>query len=164
MTAPLLVRIKLLHPRATLPSYATTGAACFDLKALIDTVDGKLGDAIMIPPGQARTVSTGLAFELPQGHVLLINSRSGHGFKHGVRLANSQGILDEDYRGEAMVRLHNDGSENFVVPPRRSHRSSDGVGSAGRATGPRGRALRNHARSGRVRLDRKLSRLEAGGA
>lgn len=115
MTAPLPVRVKLLHPKATLPSYATTGAACFDLHAVVDSADGQ----IVVLAGNAATINTGLAFELPHGHVLLINSRSGHGFKNSVRLGNSQGVLDADYRGEAMVRLHNDGAADFVVKCRR---------------------------------------------
>lgn len=111
MTAALPVRVKLLHPKATLPSYATTGAACFDLHAVVDSTDGP----IIVPADKAATINTGLAFELPHGYVLLINSRSGHGFKNSVRLGNSQGVLDADYRGKAMVRLHNDGATDFVV-------------------------------------------------
>ena len=81
MTAPLPIRVKLLHPKATLPSYATTGAACFDLHAVVESAEGQ----IVVPPGMAPsrstrasrhgsvTINTGLAFELPHGHVLLIN-------------------------------------------------------------------------------------------
>ncbi len=61
------------------------------------------------------TFRTGLAFEVPHGHVLKVFSRSGHGFKYGVRLANGTGIIDSDYRGELMVCLKNDGPEPMVV-------------------------------------------------
>ena len=40
---------------------------------------------------------------------MLVFSRSGHGFKAGVRLANSVGVIDSDYRGEVMVKLTSDG-------------------------------------------------------
>lgn len=91
-----------------MPEYQTAGSACFDLASV---------DEAFVPPGRAVTVSTGLAFEIPEGHVMLIYSRSGHGFKHGLRLGNCTGVIDSDYRGEVRVRLHNDGSAAFEVMP-----------------------------------------------
>ncbi|MDT2278141.1 hypothetical protein [Paenibacillus larvae] len=41
-----------------MPQYATAGAAGFDLVAVEDR---------LIQPGETKTVSTGLAFELPEG-------------------------------------------------------------------------------------------------
>jgi len=93
------IKIKKLHPDAILPTYATEGAACFDLHALHDAS----------PDGHGVTlVRTGLSFEVPPGHVMRIYSRSGHGFKHGVRLSNCVGVIDSDYRGEVMVSLTHD--------------------------------------------------------
>lgn len=100
-----------LHPNAKIPTYATDGSACFDLYAILDN-DVK-ADAIL--PGCPYAVRTGLAFEVPPGHVLQIYSRSGHGFKHGVRLANGTGIVDADYRGEVLVCLHNDNPDDAFV-------------------------------------------------
>lgn len=102
------LRIQKLHPDASLPSYATDGAACFDLHT-IEQAD--------VPPHQAATFRTGLAVEVPPGHVLMVFSRSGHGFKHGLRLANAVGIIDSDYRGELMVRIHNDSRIPFGFEP-----------------------------------------------
>jgi dUTP pyrophosphatase len=48
---------------------------------------------------------TGLAVEVPTGMVLMVYSRSGHGFNHLIRLANSVGVIDSDYRGTIKVRL-----------------------------------------------------------
>lgn len=93
------LKVKRLHPAAVLPRYATDGAACFDLVA----IEGRT-----IGPERAGSIRTGLAFEVPPGHALMIYSRSGHGFKHGVRLANCVGVIDSDYRGEVMVALRND--------------------------------------------------------
>lgn len=99
------VKVKKLHPDAIMPKYATDGSACFDLHCYAPgTTPLKLGgnyDQI----AQAATFFTGLAFEVPPGHVMLVFSRSGHGFKHGVRLVNSVGVIDSDYRGELAVRL-----------------------------------------------------------
>jgi dUTP pyrophosphatase len=95
------VKVKKLDPAAILPGYATVGAACFDLHALIE------GDAEHLV-GSTLTVRTGLAFEIPQGWGMFIFSRSGHGFKNDVRLANCVGVIDSDYRGEVSVKLTSD--------------------------------------------------------
>lgn len=100
------LKIKTLHPEASPPTYATLGAACFDIAAV---------ENARIPVGDAVSVPTGLAFEIPDGHVMHVFSRSGHGFKHGVRLVNSVGVIDSDYRGELFVGLHNDGAEPFII-------------------------------------------------
>lgn len=105
------LKICKLHPNAITPTYGSEGAACFDLHAILDN-DVK-ADAIL--PGCSFVVRTGLAFEVPPGHVLQIFSRSGHGFKHGVRLANGTGIVDADYRGEVLVCLHNDNPDDAFV-------------------------------------------------
>lgn len=101
---------KKLHPQATTPTYAHNGDACFDLYAV-----GDMEKPIDIRPGVAVSIPTGIAFEVPTGHVMLIFSRSGHGFKNGVRLANCVGVIDAGYRGEVAVSLHNDGRARFKV-------------------------------------------------
>ena len=97
------LKICKLHPDAIVPKYQTEGAACFDIHAI---------DCVQTPifPGRSELFSTGLAFEVPEDHVLMVYSRSGHGFKNGVRLANCVGVIDSDYRGELMVRLTHDAS------------------------------------------------------
>lgn len=86
------------------PRYATPEAACFDLFAYSYSFevfdDGEESGAILC--------RTGLIFDLSPGTTLLIYSRSGHGFKYGLRLANCVGVIDSDYRGEVMVKLHHD--------------------------------------------------------
>lgn len=89
------------------PVYATEGAACFDLQS-----NEKF---VQIRPGESAAVGTGTYVEVPDGHVMLVFSRSGHGFKHGVRLSNCVGVIDSDYRGEIKVKLHNDGLVPFEV-------------------------------------------------
>jgi dUTP pyrophosphatase len=103
------IKIKKLHPNAVTPAYATDGAACFDLVAA--TVAGNQHMGANVWNGYPVTCGTGLAFEIPAGHAMLIFSRSGHGFKSGVRLANCIGILDSDFRGEAMVKLTSDAND-----------------------------------------------------
>lgn len=95
----LRVKVKLLNDKAVIPTYATDGSGCFDIYAC--------EDAEVIAEGQ-HIFSTGLSFAIPEGHVMLVFSRSGHGFKHNVRLANCVGVIDSDYRGELLVKLTND--------------------------------------------------------
>lgn len=110
------LRVKRLHELATLPRYQSAGAACFDLHAVItDAEQSPPGSGITIPPGGAHTFKIGLVFEVPTGWVMKVYSRSGHGFKHGIRLANGTGIIDSDFRGEMLVRLRNDGALPFTV-------------------------------------------------
>lgn len=100
------LKIKKLHPDAIIPKYATPGSACFDLHAI---------EGGIIEPGCSIIVRTGLAFEIDKVWRMDIYSRSGHGFKNGVRLSNSVGKIDSDYRNEVMVSLQNDGLENFYI-------------------------------------------------
>ena len=90
------VKVKRLYDSAALPTYATDGSGCFDIYTMLN------GDTDYNEP---HTYSTGLAFEIPEDHVMLIFSRSGHGFKNDVRLSNCVGVIDSDYRGELKVKL-----------------------------------------------------------
>lgn len=87
------LRILKLHPAASLPKFATDGAACFDLQTI---ESGEVG-----PCGGTFQFRTGLAFEVPADHVMLIFSRSGHGFKNSLSLVNCVGLVDSDYRVSA---------------------------------------------------------------
>ncbi len=108
------LNVKKLHTEATIPRYSTAGSACFDIHALIEgDIHGE--DALVLRPDGQVIIHTGLAFQIPEGHVMLVYSRSGHGFKNGVRLSNATGVIDSDYRGELHVALHNDGRARFTV-------------------------------------------------
>lgn len=94
------MKIKKLHKDAILPRYATDGASAFDLFAYEDVEWALKEDTTW-----EALIRTGWAFEIPHETGLFILSRSGHGFKNNTGLANSVGLLDYDYRGEAMVKL-----------------------------------------------------------
>lgn len=100
------IKVKKLHHDAKIPQYASPGAACFDLHALTNPEHPS-----MVNPGTPATFRTGLSVEIPAGCAMFIFSRSGHGFKNDVRLANCVGIIDSDYRGEIQVKLTNDNSD-----------------------------------------------------
>lgn len=80
-----------IHPNAEIPKYHTPGSAGFDLAIVEDTV---------IPPGEAVLAHTGLIVAAPRGHMLLVAPRSSTFKRYGLKLANSIGIVDEDYCGD----------------------------------------------------------------
>lgn len=95
------LKMKRLHERAIVPARATPGSAAFDLFST--------GETEHLGAGRYR-LSTGWAFEVPEGHVMLLFSRSGHGAA-GIRLSNCVGVVDSDYRGEVGVMLTNDDAQ-----------------------------------------------------
>jgi dUTP pyrophosphatase len=92
------VKIRKLHEDARIPQYATEGSAGFDLVACED---------VIIAPGETKLVRTGLAFEIPSGYELQIRPRSGISLKTKLRVANSPGTVDADFRGEVAVIIDN---------------------------------------------------------
>ena len=106
----MIVKIKQINPNAKIPTYGSEGAACFDFYACIDK-------PVTINPKSSVNLPTGLQFEIPEGYVMLMYSRSGHGFKNNLRFVNSVGVIDSDYRGEVRIGLFNDGITPYVVKP-----------------------------------------------
>ncbi len=100
------INIKKLHENARMPTYSHPGDGCFDLTAT--TVGGFHAAGLPIDRDNPLVCGTGLAFSVPAGHVMLVFSRSGMGFKQGVRLSNSVAIIDHGYSGEVMVKLASD--------------------------------------------------------
>ncbi len=100
------IRIKKLHPDAILPSYAH-GAdedAGQDLRAL---------ERIVLTPGTAQAVPTGVAIELPPGHEAQVRPRSGLALKHSITV--NFGTIDPGYRGEIRVIMFNLGTVDYIV-------------------------------------------------
>lgn len=106
------VKVKKMFDDVQLPEYATEGSACFDIKAYSKSkMTGRDHIFGLDETHKSYVVGTGLQFEVPDGHVMLVFSRSGHGFNHDVRLANCVGVIDSDYRGEVKVKLTKDSPE-----------------------------------------------------
>jgi dUTP pyrophosphatase len=100
------IKIKKLVPEAVMPEYATPGAAGMDLTAVtIEEAD----DVV--------TYGTGLAMEIPEGHVGLIFPRSSN-YKYDCVLANSVGVIDSDYRGEIKFKFFKIGENVYKVGDR----------------------------------------------
>jgi len=105
------LQVFLLKPGlASLPAYATDGAAGLDLAAALDA-------PLVIRSGAWEAVPTGLAIALPHAHEGQVRPRSGLAARHGVTVLNAPGTIDEDYRGEVKVLLVNLGPADFTVQP-----------------------------------------------
>lgn len=100
------IRFKRLDPQATLPEYATPGAAGMDVRASVEVGLGQ---------GQWAAVGTGLSVEIPPGFEIQVRPRSGLAAKFGVTVLNAPGTIDSDYRGEIKVILVNLGPQEFAV-------------------------------------------------
>ena len=90
------VKIKRLHKDSIIPSYSRKGDAGMDLVATSKFYD----DFDNVCYG------TGLALEIPEGHVGLLFPRSSIS-KTDLTLRNSVGIIDSGYRGEITFKFNN---------------------------------------------------------
>lgn len=92
------VRVKKIYDDAVLPKYSHYGDACFDICS---------NENIVIPPGKNKTIGTGLSFEVPYGHKMLIYPRSGLSRSTSIRFPNCVGVIDAGYRGQVHIIVEN---------------------------------------------------------
>ena len=76
------------YDKIKLPLRATSGSAGYDFFAPYD---------FELDPGEEIIIDTGIRAKIQEDWVLVIFPRSGSGFKYGVRLANTAGVIDSDY-------------------------------------------------------------------
>ncbi len=96
--------LSAIYDSIQLPKRSTVFSAGYDFFLPAD---------IVIPESGSVVVPTGIRCLMPVNAVLLLAPRSGQGFKTGVHLANTVGIIDSDYyyadnEGHIMVKLVND--------------------------------------------------------
>lgn len=103
---------KITYNEIPLPVRATKGSAGYDIKTLFD---------IDLQPGEDIKVPTGLKCKIDNGWGLFALPKSGLGFKYYTRLANTIGLIDEDYydnkdnEGHMWVKLRNEGKEPLHI-------------------------------------------------
>jgi len=100
------IRIKKLHADAILPAYAhgPDEDAAMDLRSV---------ERVVLSPGTAQAVPTGIAVQLPSGHEAQVRPRSGLALKHAITV--NFGTIDPGYRGEIRVVMFNLGRADYVV-------------------------------------------------
>jgi len=101
------VWVKVLTENDTqIPQYQTSGSAACDLRST---------DSVVVPPSSSVIVGTGIKLEMPSGFGAMVCSRSGLAAKNGIHVLNDPGLVDQDYKGEIKVILHNAGKDEFIV-------------------------------------------------
>jgi dUTP pyrophosphatase len=105
-----IINFKRLNTGAKIPVKAHPGDAGVDLVATDMTIN----------ISGVYTYNTGLAVEIPEGHVGLLFPRSSIERKNMI-LTNSVGVIDSQYRGELMFKfrkLDNTLSERYSIGDR----------------------------------------------
>jgi dUTP pyrophosphatase len=97
------LKVKKLTEDAIIPKYATKDDAGMDLFAI---------ENIELEPMQRAQIGTGIAIEIPEGHVGLIWDKSGLSHKFGIKTLG--GVVDSGYRGEIKIGVINLGKEKYV--------------------------------------------------
>lgn len=87
-----MIKIKRITDTAILPVRGSDYSAGWDLCA-------DISDDLVLKPAETCVIGTGWAIEIPNGYFGAIFARSGLATKEGLRLANSVGVVDSDYRG-----------------------------------------------------------------
>ena len=93
------------------PRRATKGSAGYDCFAPFD---------LTLRPNEEMTIPTGIRIHMNEGNVMLAFPRSGLGFKYYCRLANTIGVIDEDYyysdnEGHIFIKLRNEGNKAMHI-------------------------------------------------
>lgn len=97
------IHVVRLDSKATLPTRAHPEDAGLDLYSC---------EPLHLGPGFGTVIRTGIALEIPQGHVGMIADRSSLG-KKGLKTAG--GIIDAGYRGEIGVIVWNISKEEIQL-------------------------------------------------
>jgi len=101
---PVKIRFILTTDKASSPTKGTTWSAGYDLTS---------SEECVILPRSRKTIKTGIKVILPYSTYGRIASRSGLSFTYGIEVG--AGVIDEDYRNELRVILHNHSDEEFKV-------------------------------------------------
>ena len=107
------VRIKRLREiQMTLPERASARSAGMDLRAAVPS-------PVRIWPDGCELIPTGIAIDMSwhPGMCAIIFARSGLAANQRVNLANGVGLIDNDYQGEILVALQNNGVGSIDIMP-----------------------------------------------
>ena len=93
-----------IHNDIVLPQRSTQGSAGYDFFLPYD-ITVRYGESLIIP--------IGIKAQIDNGWFLALFPRSSHGFKYGIEIANTVGIIDSDYynnktnEGHILVKITN---------------------------------------------------------
>lgn len=104
-------KIKEAWEELELPKRATKGSAGYDFH---------IPFSMKFYVDMDKVVPTGIKAYVDPGYVLMIFPRSGLGFKYGIHLMNTVGVIDEDYvnaenEGHIMIALKNGDVKSLML-------------------------------------------------
>ena len=109
------VKIQKLYPDVETPFYATEKSAGMDVRAYFGTSKDGAVSYQSVMPRETKLIPTGLKIAIPDGYEMQVRPRSGLSLKTKLRVANSPGTVDADYRGEVCVIIENTSDSNIVI-------------------------------------------------
>lgn len=90
------IKVKKLNSEAKLPTHGHPGDAGMDFYAL---------EEVVFEPGAQMRIRTGVALEIPEGHVGLVWDKSGISFNKSLKIVG--GVIDAPFRGEFVASMVN---------------------------------------------------------
>ena len=117
----LVTKVLRVHPDAILPSYGTDKSAGLDVCVTEDMEINPIHLAFQAQqlPNPQTLIPTGLVIIPPPGYHYLLFARSSLGKKYpGLILANSVGVIDEDYSGpedQVYIPLLNTSNQTYCI-------------------------------------------------
>lgn len=105
MSKAVKVRFQKVHPKATIPRKASSGACAFDLTA----VDFHFMDSY-------EEYDTGIVVAIPEGYVGVVVARNSISNIDWF-LCNGVGIIDKDFRGSIKLRFKRTSNEGEEFNP-----------------------------------------------
>jgi dUTP pyrophosphatase len=104
----IIITLMSEYPNAKFPEYANEG----DFGA--DLFSGEV-EAIVIPPHMRKGIHTGVKCIFPEGWGGIFKEKSGLALKQGVAILG--GVIDNGYRGELIVIVHNTSHHAIKIEP-----------------------------------------------
>lgn len=92
------VYIEFCREDIKLPTYANINDAGMDIRAAID---------VEIKEGETKLIPTGIKLAIPEGYEIQVRPRSGISLNTPLRIANTPGTIDSNYRDEIGIIMTN---------------------------------------------------------
>lgn len=99
-----VLKFQKLKDDAKIPTFAHVEDAAFDIYS---------SEEVTLKMGEVRAIETGISSEIPEGHYVSFEGRSGLAYKNGIAVLG--GIIDAGYRGEWKVILVNLGQGDLLL-------------------------------------------------
>lgn len=115
--------IKEIYKNIKLPERATKASAGYDFYSPI---------LFGLIPKANGIIPTGIRCKIDSNWVLICCPRSGHGFKYGITLANTVGVIDSDYynsdnEGHILIKLTNYKPNTEIFELKQGERFCQGI-------------------------------------